>query len=181
LGKLGHWGRKKINLDITTLTENKNKMWFFKGTLASGLDDIIIAIQELKPDVVYTDCTYLLNKKGYYQSKWERVAAVAEELKKIASHFQIPVIETFQFNRKGSGSLDNIGGSDTVAQLASIALGLDDDEDEVANFSSSQYKRLELLKGREGEKGMVRMIFDMKKAIIAQDSVIYGEVQDEGE
>ena len=45
--------------------------------------------------------------------------------------------------------------------------------------SAQQYKILDLLKGREGERGRIRLIYDMTRMLIEQDSVIDGYVFDE--
>jgi len=124
---------------------------------------------------VYVDGAYLLRSKNNYGARWERIAYTAEYLKMLAKEFGIPIIATYQFNRKGSGDVGNIGGSDVVGQLAGIAMGITnetDDQDDV--WSAVSYKHLELVKGREGESGKIRVLYDMEKMKITQDSVLKG-------
>lgn len=63
---------------------------------------------------------------------------------------QDSVVGTYQYNRRGPGSLANIY-SDAIGQLASTVIGLDDEEDMVAErLGARQFKKMELLKGRDG-------------------------------
>lgn len=178
LGKLSHWGRNKIIKNIGELKSFEDRPFYLMhGNLKSTVEDLVLRIQELRPTVVYVDGAYLLRTAGHNNSKWERVAETAEWLKMIASEFHIPIIATYQFNRRGPGSLSNIGGSDAIGQLASIVLGIDEeDSGEKRTFAARMFKILELLKGREGERGVIRMLYDMDRMRITQDEVVSGYV-----
>jgi len=43
-------------------------------------------------------------------------------------------------------------------------------------MGATRMKTLELLKGREGESGVLRVVYDMQRMIIKQDSIIRGVV-----
>lgn len=181
-GKLSYWARKKIEKDCEALALGKRLFPIFEGSLNSTVDDLILRVQETRPDALYIDGAYLLRIAGKPLARWERITECAEVIKGVSKDFDIPTLATYQFNRKGPGSLANIGGADAIGQLASIVLEIKDegeDEDdsdlEVRSFSSPRtYKLLGVLKGREGERGQVRVIYDMSRMIIQQESVIQG-------
>lgn len=180
LGRLSYWARDKLVSNIGNLKQMSGRPFpIIQGGLKTTIEDMIPRIQEIKPAVLYVDGGYLLRTRIRTNSRWERVTETAEILKTFANHFAIPVITTYQFNRQGAGSLANIGMSDAIGQLASIVLSIDDDDDnsagEMPEFASSQFKILELLKGREGERGVIRLTYNLQKMIIKQESVIRGD------
>ena len=151
-----------------------------QGSLSDTVEGIGMKIRQEKPDVVYVDGAYLLQSKKNFPARWERIAHVAEHLKKLATDFNIPIFASYQFNRKGAGDMANIGGSDSVGQLASIVLSLtsEDKDGSQQPWSKRSFKHLNLIKGREGEEGKIRVLFDMRRMIIQQDSILEG-VSDE--
>lgn len=178
MGRVGHWGTRILSRGLHLMTERETGRPFYilQGSLHSTAEDLALRVKEYRPSVLYVDGAYLLKTRLKAKSKWEMVSDAAEWLKDIAMDNNIPVIATYQFNRKGSGDLGNIGYSDTIGQLASIVIGI---ANEVVNeagdgWVSRQYKLLELLKGREGEKGIVRVLYDMQRMHIRQDSLISG-------
>jgi len=175
LGKLGFWGRGKLVADIGQLKEFRRSFHIMEGTLDSTVEDIALKVRELRPDCLYIDGAYMLRTRREARSRQERIAETAEFIKRMASEFEIPILSTYQFNRKGPG-FDNIYMSDVIGQLASIVLGIDDEE-EAEDFpvhGAAQFKSLELFKGREGERGKMRIVFDMQRMVIEQDSVLEG-------
>lgn len=185
LGKLSHWQRKKLQKEVRTIhEEGERPFYIMQGSLNSTVEDLALHVQELKPTVLYIDGAYLMQTRTRHRARWERVAEVAEYQKMIAREFNIPAIATWQFNKKGPGSVGNIMYSDTIGQLASIVCGIDDEKGKgKAVWSARTFKRLMLLKGREGEKGILRVLYDMEKMLIEQDSVISGyqmEKEDNG-
>lgn len=180
LGKLGHWGRKEMLSSVKRFKANKNNFYLLQGSLHTTVEDLISRVQDIQPDVLYVDGAYLLRSNLKITSKVERIAYTAETLKAIATTFLIPVIETYQFDRKvgkkSTGGLGNIGWSDVVGQLGSIVLGIADSDflEERKTFAARQYKILEILKGREGEKGKIKMLFDMQRMKFEQAEVLSG-------
>lgn len=175
LGRLSYWAREKVVGDIgSVLQEGGIPFYIMEGTLASSIEDVALRVRELRPSALYVDGAYLLRLKGKPLPRWERVTETAEWLKMIANEFKIPVIGTYQYNRRGPG-LSNIAQSDAIAQLASIVIGLDDDDERMTErLGALQYKTLELLKGREGERGLIRVTYDMQRMVIQQDAVLKG-------
>ena len=177
LGRLSFWGREKMLTEISNLQAlgADRPFWIYQGSLASTVEDIVSWVRDLRPSALYVDGAYLLRSRHRFNARWERVAYCAEYLKGIAGDFNIPVVETYQFNRRGPGSLANIGGSDAIPQLASIVMGLDDEQKgRDAAWGGRSYKTLKLLKGREGERGKLRILFDMDRMNITQEMVTDG-------
>lgn len=131
--------------------------WVIDGALAATVDDIILMGRQLKPEVMWVDGGYLVKSNNSHQKTWERVTEVCEGLKSgVADALNIPVVCSFQFNRqqkKGDkGSLDNIAYSDAVGQISSVILGMGLADDE-QNVESLYKRKVEVLKGRNGEVG----------------------------
>jgi replicative DNA helicase len=130
-------------------------------------------VQEVSPTVLYVDGAYLLKISGKPKASWEIVKETAEFLRQLAADLNIPIISTYQFNRKGKKGLDGIGGSDAVGQLAAIVIKVEDPEGgETWDLKSK--KILTFIKGREGEKGKIEVLYDMSNMIIKQLNVLSG-------
>ena len=176
LGKVGFYARRKALADMRQyFGDDMPPFYLLQGSFNMTVEDLAVRVQEVRPDVVYVDGAYLLRTRASHDQRWERVTATAETLKTLALEFGLPVIASYQFNRRGAGDLGNIAFSDAVGQLASIVIGIDDEHAvEGVSYSPQQFKVLELLKGREGERGSIRVIYDMARMQIRQDSVISG-------
>ena len=177
LGRLSYFGRDKLVADVSRLQQvtGDHPFYLMQGSLISAVEDLVVRVRELKPTCMYVDGAYLLRSKAQQESRWERVTYTAEFLKMIATEFNIPVIATYQFNRRGPGSLGNIAFADSIGMLASIVIGISDESVEEANsWVPVSFKIIELLKGREGEKGVIRCIYDMARTRILQDKVLKG-------
>ena len=183
LGRLSHWGRERVAEGVDMITGWDERPFFImEGGLRTTVEDLGLRVQELRPNALYVDGAYLLRTRSKVGAKWERIAETAEVLKMIAGEFNIPVIETYQFNRRGPGSMGNIGGSDAVGQLASIVIALDDEQQGGHSmWAARQFKVMKLLKGREGERGTIRVLYDMEKMVIAQHEVLSGYEDDNNE
>ncbi len=179
LGRLSHFGRNRLVHDIREIEAISDRPFYIvQGSLGSTIEDLGLRIQELRPTVLYADGAYLLRTKTKTSARWERVTETAEIMKMLATQFNIPAIATYQFNRRGAGDIGNIGYSDAIGQLASIVCSIDDEEQEKGHedtvWSARSYKLLTLLKGREGEKGVIRMLYDMHRMLVEQESVLKG-------
>lgn len=175
LGKLSHWGRKKLVTDIEKIKEYERDgvpFYLMQGGMNSTVEELALRINEYKPDVVYVDGAYLLKTKSSGNQKaWERVAETAESLKMVATDANIPIISTYQLNVTG-----DIGHSGmAIKQLASIVMLLDSDGSSTGTAWGAKHKKiLEVVKGREGEMGKIVIDYDMNRMRITQDEVISG-------
>lgn len=171
-GKLSHWGREKLLRGISNLSDDR-AFPLMPGSLELTIDRIESIIREVSPSAVYLDGGYLVRTRKAITSRWERITEVAEIVKKCATKYDIPIFVSYQFNRQGPGSLGNIGGADAVGQLASIVLSVDDDKEMTAAAQVGiEYKTVQLVKGREGEKGKILIVFNMMKTGVDQHSII---------
>ena len=76
--------------------------------------------------------------------------------------------------RKGPGNLDNIGYSDAIGQLASIAISLEEDKGVGERSDNISFKILRVIKGREGESGAIQVKYDMNYTQIDQTTILEG-------
>jgi len=164
--KQGTLSTKKAKQMVTQLKSNKTKQpfWIIDGALTSTVDDLIMYCAQFKPDVLFIDGAYLL-KSSSNMPRWERISDNIERIKgEIAEAFNIPVIVSYQFNRatknnkKEDPGLHNIAGSDAVGQIATVVLGLLEEE----SVETMERRKVSILKGRNGESGQfyINWIFD---------------------
>jgi len=178
LGRLSYWGRQKLIADISELAGRDNSCYLIQGSLNSTVENIGMRIQEIHPHVAYIDGGYLLQVNHKTTARWERVSEVAEYLKALARELNIPILVTYQFNRRGPGSLGNIGHSDTIGQIASIVMSIEEDDAEKAMSWSAQTRQIaKILKGREGERGVMEVLYDMERMRIVQESAKLGDTE----
>ncbi|HID29438.1 MAG TPA: hypothetical protein EYP19_05475 [Desulfobacterales bacterium] len=138
--------------------------------------DIVTIVRELRPDLLVIDGAYLLRmperKTG---SRWEQQLIIMEHIKHLALQEDIPIIGTYQFNRRNPNRLDGLAGTYAISQLASIVISFEyERREDIDNPAPVQYRLLKLLKGRDGESGVIRVLYNMNRSIITQESVVSG-------
>jgi len=151
--------KKKVLDKMEGLKTGKYPFWIIDGAECQTIEDLFLLCRQLKPSCVYYDGAYLMKHKNKRLSKWERIAETASGLKDVSSYLDIPVVASYQFGKdavkkkKGKQAslpgLEDIYGSDEIAQLSSVVLGLMGDD----NISNVTKKICTLLKGRGGERG----------------------------
>lgn len=164
--------------------EGQQPFYIVDGKFSLKIDEIISICQTLKPDAIYIDGAYLINMPSISKSssRWDKIADVAEQLKIAAGRMDVPILGTYQANADKS-----IFGSKTISHLASIVLFISDykaeDEGERESWEVvGQEKTLEIVKGRGGEQGKIKIIYDLVHgARIYQDSVIINHLVGEDE
>jgi len=182
-GRLSWWAENKLKQTAREL--NDADFYIYEGTLNTTFEDLLMKVQEVRPDILYVDGAYLLKTRERTGARWERIASTAEGMKDLAMSLSIPVVGTYQFNRKGAGSLAHIGGSDVVGQLASIVLSLAcstkiDSRGRAMSDCSNRTKHLEVIKGREGENMLIDLDFSLTTNIGIREVDIYdGDAGDE--
>ena len=133
-----------------------NSFQVMDGKLAVSVGSILNKAIEAQSNVVFVDGAYLVKHNARTSSTWERVAGVAEALKSdVAEGLNIPVVATFQLNReadkrrKGAPvDLSNIGYSDSIGQLSSLAFALS-----AQDTNDLRQRHIDIMKGRYGESG----------------------------
>jgi replicative DNA helicase len=146
-------------------------LWIVDGNFTATVEDIWAVALQLKPDVIFIDGAYLL-KHPRERDRYKRVAENADLIKQMLSDLA-PTVCSWQFAReaakksKNKGTehvgLEHIGYSDVIAQVSSLVLGLFEEE----SPATVKQRRIEILKGRNGETGhfftrwdWMRMDFD---------------------
>lgn len=154
---------KEMMLILQKFKEKEQSFWLLDGNLTATVDDIVLKTQQLQPSCVWIDGAYLLRNPDQRLSRFERITHNAEALKqRLATELGVPVLASYQFNRnvgkpgkkKGKGptskgTMDDVYGSDSLAQLSTIMVGLLEDE----TVETELQRRVAILKGRNGETG----------------------------
>lgn len=183
--KLSDTAVEKYQEGLIQAGNNDTPLWIVDGNLTATVDDIVMLCRQLGVTDVYVDGAYLLQHPNKKLSKWDKMAENAEMLKqKVAQDLNIPVVASYQFSKeskkkKGKDdkvSMEDIYGSDSIAQLASIILGLL----EVENIETQISRVITVLKGRSGETGEFRVKWDFLKMDFSQidDKKKSGETPD---
>lgn len=147
-----------LKYDKGLLENDEHKFYMTDASMSLGILDVKSSAYVYKPDAIYIDGAYLLRPETYAKSRYEMVSSVAESLKMLAKEMNIPVIATYQINKK----TDDIYQSDVVRQLSSIVIELSDkvEEDGEAWVPGIKPKVLNITKGRDGEEGSTLILLD---------------------
>lgn len=179
MGRLSHFGRTRANMiierGIAQDTGNDNWFYFLPGGMFSQVEDIIILAKEMKPDILVVDGAYLLQTKA--ASWWEKNMEVASKLKNLSLNENIPSIGTYQFLKKDAGKVEGVGGGFAIPQIASIMFSFEwERKEDMENNNEVQYRKLKFIKGRDGESGAIRVLYNMRRTSLEQDRVLAGQV-----
>lgn len=168
-------GATAMMMDLHKLKKAELPFWVVDGSLIHTVDDILMLCHQLKPSAVFVDGAYLLNHPDKRLSKWDKQADNARQLKqRIATDLGIPVIGSYQLTKgsvkakkaKGgkevSDGMEDVYGSDEMAQLSTVMLGLFDHEDEI---EKKKKRVVKILKGRNGETGEFTINWDFSAAM----------------
>lgn len=180
-------------LDAITEKLEAFKTWLSElividANLSGSVDTIRTYALQYQPSGIFIDGAYLL-KHPTEKDRFRRVAENADLIKKELAPIA-PVFCSWQFSRdatkKKKGEkvgLEDIGYSDAIGQISSVVLGLFEDEDDkpVApipgqEVEASPYKRVEILKGRSGERGSFYINWDWETSNFTE--YVKEEVQD---
>lgn len=162
-------GEQLISNIIPELQE-RQPFHFVNGQFKKDITEIIALVNGLKPHIVFIDGGYLIKlTKGARdeRQRWDKITEITEQLKTLSITANIPIVVSFQYNRKVSrtnsdtGQWENIQLADAIGQLASAGFGIFEDEEGLPR------RRIEIIGGRQGEEGSFfinwnweRMIFD---------------------
>jgi replicative DNA helicase len=157
---------KHMKEGLQAMEDNDTGFYLLDGNLASTGEDVAMLAHQLKPDIVLVDGAYLLGHSDKRIGKWEKQSANAELLKKdIATGMGIPVVASYQFGKDSNKkkkpdedlTMDDVYGSDAMAQLSSVMFGLFEMDTSVA---AMKRRRVSILKGRNGEAGSFYINWD---------------------
>jgi replicative DNA helicase len=154
-GEVGTYSEERM-LDTINDQRNKKHIHLLGGDMAKSVSSVEAMVLEFAPDILFVDAAYLLTPSGRkqgYVSKWESIAEVVQELKKLSIRYDIPVVISVQFNRnqksksKNPLDLSDIAGTDSIPQDASIVMGVRSGP----SPNESTQRIIEIMKNREGE------------------------------
>lgn len=156
--------KKKDIVVILELLKGKNERFkIIDGNLKSKTEDVSSLIHQYKPDLGVVDGAYLLRHSNERLDRYIRVAENVETLKQIAQKYNIPLLLSYQFKRKDGSkkkeekpTLDDIGSSSAIGQIASVALGLVQPD----STSTLKSREIKVMKGRNGESGEFNVAWD---------------------
>jgi replicative DNA helicase len=178
MGRLSVFAIDQVRAFIQEWNRTHNdRLILVEGGMNYTVQRVLSKIKEIKPDAVFIDGAYMLKtaevgRRGY--ARWEMQVDVVEALKQAAMEENIGIVATFQFDQKQKAkSVSTIMGGQAVGQIASVVLGIENEGSQEA-YNPVSYKELTLYKGREGEKGKIRLKYDMNRTIIEEDRVLEG-------
>ena len=135
--------------------------WVTNVLQESWLGERLAAIDTVQPDVVLLDGAYLLRVEG--KTRTEKAANAFDELKRLTSRLNIPVIVTMQFNREvkaneaKSVKAEAIALTDVAGWNADLIFALIQTEE----MKTNKEMIVKPLKVREGEGIEVRLHWDI--------------------
>jgi len=165
---------KKFTTGLKALSLEKAKMYVVDGNLATNVEDLFALADMLECKLIFIDGAYLLRHKNVRLDRFTRAAENVELIKRYCTDQEAMAFCSWQFNREAtkkqkkggsdSGDLEDIGYSDSIGQISSIALGLFQ-EDSVETLKT---RKIQVLKGRNGEIGQFSIAWDFNAMSFAQ-------------
>ena len=158
-GTLSHHAFPAFQASVDRLSQDDAAQFHLVGgAVRDSVHTVDALIQDVRPDVVYIDASYLLlppEGMSRGRARWERLADVNEGLKRMAMDRNVGLVHTVQFNRqeKARGKNDpdtrDIGGTDVVAHLATTVISV---RPGVSPHERTR-RRMYVTKSREGPTG----------------------------
>ena len=144
-------------MNVIGSMKGEHGMWIADGALSASVEDLQMLASQLQPDLLIIDGAYLLRHHNVRLARHDRINTNVEDIKSfLAEALNIPVVQTFQFNREAMKKksfedvgLENIAGSDAIGQLSSVVLGLFEEE----SIETKLKRVVRVMKGRNGETG----------------------------
>lgn len=180
--KKAAFGTEKLTTLKNGLLEIKEygaPFWIVDGNLAATVEDIHLLVRQLRPAAVFIDGAYLI-KHPTEKDRFRRVAENVELIKQNIAPIA-PTACSWQFAKSASKkntkkgekvTVDDIGYTDAIAQISSIVLGLFEEE----SVSTLKQRKVEILKGRNGETGSFVTHWDFKNMNF--DEIVEQDVSD---
>lgn len=161
MGRLDIFTEERVVESLKEIMDDEN-LFVAGGSFDFQIENFATCIEEVDPEFVILDGAYLLRVEG--KTRGERAANAFNELKRIASRYEIPIAATTQFNREAkqnvqsTAKLENIGLTDVAGQNADLAFALTQSDD------MKREKRLTLsaMKVREGEGKDIELNWDFE-------------------
>jgi replicative DNA helicase len=168
----------KFTQAMIQLTQESDgaKFYVINGNLAADVEDIYLLANQLDCEIVIIDGAYLCRNKNTRLDRYTRAAENCEAMKRFSEDLQIPTFSSWQFNREaskkqkqksgsgGTADLEDIGYSDVIGQISSVALGLFQED----SVETAIKKMIRVLKGRGGEVGQFEINWNFQSMDFSQ-------------
>lgn len=156
----------KFFAGLKAMQLEKAKMYVVDGNLATSAEDLFDLAEMLECKVIVIDGAYLLRHRNTRLDRWTRAAENVELIKRFCTDLEMMAFCSWQFNREASkkqkkagadqGDLEDIGYSDAIGQISSIALSLFQEE----SIETMKTRKVQVMKGRNGEVGQFSIAWD---------------------
>lgn len=156
----------KFYAGLKAMSLEQAKMFVVDGNLAASVEDLFDLAEQLACKIVVIDGAYLLRHRNVRLDRYTRAAENVELIKRYCTDLEMMAYCSWQFNREASkkqkkasgehGDLEDIGYSDAIGQISSIALSLFQ-EDSIETMKS---RKVRIMKGRNGEVGQFTIAWD---------------------
>jgi hypothetical protein len=161
----------RLKNGLTEIKGFAHPFWVVDGNLTATVEDIWALASQLKPGAIFIDGGYLV-RHPHENDRYRRVAENAELMKSMLAPL-CPVVVSWQFARSAAkkntqkgekADLNDIGYSDVIAQVSSLAIGFFEDE----SVETIIRRRADILKGRHGETGRFYTNWNFKSMDFAE-------------
>lgn len=148
-GRLGAFGEKKLEQGLKDILDDQN-FYVAGGNFDFRVESFASSLIDIAPELTILDGAYLLRVDG--KTRTERAANAFDELKRIATGQEIPLVVTMQFNRgvkanvASSVDIGNIALTDVAAWNADLGYALIQTDD----MKAAKTMTFKPLKVREG-------------------------------
>lgn len=153
---------------LVQMAQEKGHFYVVDGNLAASVEDIYLLASQLGAKLVLIDGAYLLKHKNTRLDRYTRVAENVELMKQASTGLEIATASSWQLNRDAAknakktgqqAGLEDIGYSDAIGQISSVVLALMQEE----GIETMMQRRIDVLKGRNGEVGQFSIWWDFMK------------------
>jgi replicative DNA helicase len=169
--KVGGYSTKTFEMFIKGMKgmqEESAKFYVVDANLGGTVEDIYALAAILKCKRVIIDGGYLIKHRNPKFNRYDRVAENAESIKQFTATGNLVTIVSWQYARTAADKMKKKGGttakaglediaySDAIGQSSAIVLGIMQEE----GVETIVKRRIELLKGREGQVGGFEIHWD---------------------
>lgn len=160
---------------------SKEEVPFFvvDANLTSTVEDIAVMARQFRSSVVFVDGAYLVGHPDKRLARHQRVAENCDLIKRLIAGPIGPVFASWQLSREATKlkkgerpGLEHIASSDAIGTHSSIVIGLFEEE----SIETLVRRRLDVLKGREGETGEFHIKWDFNRMDFSEVAPDYGEL-----
>lgn len=169
----GSDNQKKFHSAMQALQMEQAKLYIVDGNLAADPTDVYLLAAQLDCQMIAIDGAYLMRNKNPRLGRFDRVAENMELMKRLTSENEQSTVASWQFNRDASkkmekkgtkAGLEDIGYSDTIGQISTIALSLMQEE----GVATLETRTVDVMKGRNGEIGQFDVNWDFASMDFSQ-------------